>query len=327
MPLRSPPASLAAPFTDTLAAHGQALPRRALSTLQVNVGKRCNQACSHCHVDAGPKRTEEMSRPTFERLLALLADAPGVHTVDLTGGAPELNTNFRWFVTEVRRMGREVIDRCNLTILSEPGQADLADFLAEQRVRVIASLPCYTAANVDKQRGHGVFDRSVFGLRRLNAVGYGQGAGLQLDLVYNPGGPFLPGAQAQLEADYKARLMADLGVRFDQLLTITNMIIARYADFLRRRGELEKYHNLLVDAYNPAAAEGVMCRDLVSIAWDGGIFDCDFNQMLAMPHAGPARDVWGLQHLDELVAAPIVFADHCYGCTAGAGSSCGGATA
>lgn len=314
-------------FAETLAARGQHLPRRPLTTLQVNVGKRCNQACSHCHVDAGPKRTEQMERATFERLLALLAEAPGVHTVDLTGGAPELNPHFRWFVAELRSMGRQVIDRNNLTVLSEPGQEDLADFLAAHEVRIVASLPCYTEANVDKQRGHGVFGRSIAGLRALNARGYGQGAGLRLDLVYNPGGPFLPGAQDKLEADYKRRLHEDFGLRFDHLLTITNMVIARYADFLRRRGELERYQALLVEAYNPTAAEGVMCRDLVSIGWDGRLFDCDFNQMLDLPQAGAARTIHELRHLDDLVATPIVFGDHCYGCTAGAGSSCGGALA
>lgn len=316
-------------FPAALQLSGRALSRRPLTTLQVNVGKRCNQACTHCHVEAGPKRTEQMERSTFERLLALLAEAPGVGAVDLTGGAPELNPHFRWFVAEVRALGREVIDRCNLTILSEPGQEDLADFLAAQRVRVVASMPCYLKENVDKQRGRGVYDRSVDGLRALNARGYGAGEGLVLDLVYNPGGAFLPGDQAALEADYKRRLLEDHGLRFDHLLTITNMAIARFADQLSRAGRLEAYHQLLVDSFNPGAAENVMCRDLVSVGWDGRLFDCDFNQMLDLPLATPglAGERTHISALlnDAFATHAIRVAGHCFGCTAGQGSSCGGA--
>lgn len=313
-------------FVRHLAANGQSLPRRPLTTLQVNVGKRCNQACNHCHVDAGPLRDEAMSRGTFERLLALLAEAPLVRNVDLTGGAPELNPHFRWFVDEVRRLDRAVIDRCNLTILSEPGQEDLADFLASRQVYVIASMPCYLRANVDRQRGPGVYDRSIAGLQALNALGYGDGGALRLDLVYNPGGASLPGAQAKLEADYR-RNLGEAGVRFDHLLTMTNMPIARFADQLRRSGADAAYHALLVEAYNPAAAEQVMCRDLVSVGWDGALYDCDFNQMLNLRISGEAGHVDTLRSLSAMLEGPISFGDHCFGCTAGAGSSCGGALA
>jgi len=311
-------------FAQTLQ-HGP-LRRTPLEILQINLGKRCNQACSHCHVDAGPLRTESMASETLDQLLALLAGAPGVHTVDITGGAPELHPEFRRLVREARALGRKVIDRCNLTVLSEPGHADTAAFLADQGVSVVASLPCYTADNVDKQRGLGVFGRSIDGLLALNALGYGQpGSGLTLDLVYNPGGPFLPPAQAGLHADYTRRLQSDFGVVFNQLFTITNMPIKRWAAQLRRQGRLAEYMQLLVDAFNPAAAAGVMCRNTLSVGHDGRLYDCDFNQMLELGLAGGTHHVSDLVDLAPIETHAIATDDHCFGCTAGAGSSCGGA--
>lgn len=302
------------------------LRRRAVDTLQVNVGKRCNQACHHCHVDAGPKRTEQMGAATAERLLELLARSPGVHTLDLTGGAPELNPSFRRLVTGARALGRQVMDRCNLTVLLEPGQQDTAAFLADHDVAIVASLPCYTEGNVDKQRGRGVFGRSIEALRRLNALGYGRGvAGRRLVLVYNPGGAFLPGSQAGLHADYAARLDRDFGVVFDELFTLANMPIARFRGDLERQGKLDDYLALLRDAYNPGTLDGLMCRSLVSVSWDGRLFDCDFNQMVELPAPVAARTLWDLDSLDALTDRPIATAAHCFGCTAGAGSSCGGA--
>ncbi len=305
-----------------------ALRRGRLTTLQVNLGYRCNQACTHCHVDAGPLRTEEMSRETIELVLSCAAHARPT-TLDLTGGAPELNPHFRELVQRARALGLAVIDRCNLTILGEQGQETLAGFLAAQRVRVVASLPCYGPENVDAQRGHGVFARSIEGLRRLNALGYGEpDSGLELDLVYNPVGPHLPPAQAPLEAVYKSRLAADFGVRFNQLLTLANMPIARFRHALERDGRYEDYLQLLVGAHRAENLDAVMCRSLISIDWRGYVYDCDFNQMLGMPFAGRASGV----HLSSLIGRDIegediAVAAHCYGCTAGQGSSCGGALA
>lgn len=316
------------PFHATLAAHGLTLTRRRLTTLQVNVGRKCNQACHHCHVEAGPNRTEMMARATLERLVALVAAAPAVTTVDVTGGAPELHPDFRWFVAALRGLGKRVIDRCNLTVLLEPGQEDTAAFLAAQGVEITASLPCYTKENVEKQRGKAVFDKSIEALRRLNALGYGKpGSGLVLNLVYNPGGAFLPGPQPKLEADYKRELGEHFGVEFNALFTMTNMPIKRFLHELERDGKREAYQQLLVERFNPQAAEGVMCRDLVSVAYDGTIYDCDFNQMLDLPAAAAPKSVADLRALADLDATPIAAADHCYGCTAGAGSSCGGALA
>ena len=313
-------------FADTLAGHGhRELRSGAVTTLQVNVGKRCNLACNHCHVEAGPKRTEIMTEATADRVLELLAGAPGVHTLDLTGGAPELNPGFRRFVTEARRLGRRVIDRCNLTILHEPGMEDLAVFLADNDVHIVASLPCYTAENVERQRGRGVFDRSILALQQLAALGYGDGAsGRVLDLVYNPGGAFLPPAQPALEARYKQELAA-LGVRFDHLLTITNMPIRRFADALARAGKAEAYMDLLVQSFNPATVPGLMCRTQVSVGWDGALYDCDFNQMLEIGTTGPARTIWDIDGLAALGDRSVATDRHCFGCTAGAGSSCSGA--
>ncbi len=302
------------------------LRRGVTRTLQVNVGRRCNQACHHCHVDAGPKRTEEMSGALVERILALLAASPQIDVVDITGGAPELCASFRRLVSGARQLGRRVIDRCNLTILSEPGQEDLAEFLAAQQVHVIASLPCYSAKNVDQQRGRGVFDRSIRGLQQLNALGYGQpDTGLELDLVYNPGGPSLPPAQSELEARYKVELARDLGVVFGRLLTITNVPIRRFADDLARSGRHEAYLSLLVNHFNGGNVDGLMCRSLISVSYDGAIYDCDFNQMLELPAGGTRRRIEDLRDLAELDGQPIATASHCFACTAGAGSSCGGA--
>jgi len=313
-------------FQQTLGRRALSLTRRATTTLQVNLGKRCNQACHHCHVEAGPKRSEMMDALTATRVLELLASAPQVRTLDITGGAPELNPQFRRLVSAARALGRDVIDRCNLTILSEPGYDDLAAFLAAQQVQVVASLPCYSKDNVEKQRGLGVFDRSIAGLRALNALGYGRpGSGLLLNLVYNPVGAHLPPPQATLQADYRRELAEHFGVVFDQLYTITNMPISRFLHQLQRDGDLERYMQTLIDAFNPHAAADVMCRDLISISYDGRLYDCDFNQMLELPLAGTPRTLWDVEHLDDLRDQPIAFGDHCYGCTAGAGSSCGGA--
>ena len=317
-------------FDESLRASGMAPLRRArVTTLQVNVGKLCNMACHHCHVEAGPKRTEIMSREVASRVVDVLARNPGVELVDLTGGAPELNPSFRWLVAEARRLGRRVIDRCNLTVLFEPGLEDLAGFLAEHQVEVVASLPYYQRENVEKQRGKGAFGKSVEALRLLDGLGYGRpGSGLVLDLVYNPIGPSLPPAQAGLEADYRRELGDLFGIEFSRLLTITNMPIKRFARLLERTGQHEAYMSLLVNHFNAATVPGLMCRSLLSVGWDGRLYDCDFNQMLEIPlgtDAGRPRTVWALDSLDSLDGARIATADHCYGCTAGAGSSCGGA--
>jgi len=300
-----------------------------IDTVQINVGKLCNQACVHCHVDAGPKRTESMDRRTAELALEF-ARAAGARTVDITGGAPELNPSFRFLVEEARRDGRHVMDRCNLTVLFEPGQADLVEFLAEMQVEVVASLPCYSEENVDKQRGQGVYEKSIQALRRLNAVGYGQeGSGLVLNLVYNPLKAFLPPPQPQLEADYKRELDARFGIRFTHLYTLTNMPIARFAHMLKREGNLDAYLELLATAFNPHTLDDLMCRRLVSVGWDGFLYDCDFNQMLdlRLGRNTPLRlGEWPASTLVQLLAQGDIRVDsHCYGCTAGAGGSCGGA--
>jgi radical SAM/Cys-rich protein len=313
-------------FPSVLAAAGLPPLRRApTTTLQVNVGLRCDLACHHCHVEAGPKRREALDDKLAARLLEVLARSPGLATLDLTGGAPELNPHFRALVRGARALGRRVIDRCNLTVLFEPGQEDTPEFLAREGVDVVASLPCYTAGNVDAQRGKRVFERSVEALRRLNALGYAApGSGLRLDLVYNPLGPSLPAPQAMLEADYRRELAA-LGIRFDHLFTITNMPIQRFARDLARRGESEAYLALLVNHFNPATVDALMCRSTLSVAWDGSLYDCDFNQALALPLAGAPASLFELEDVDALAGRSIATAPHCFGCTAGAGSSCGGA--
>ncbi len=323
-----PEQASAANFDRMLNRHGLgSLTRAKAATLQVNVGKLCNQACHHCHVDAGPARTERMVRATAERVLELLAHSPAVRTVDLTGGAPELNGNFRMLVEGGRRAGREVMVRCNLTVMFEPGMERLGEFYRDNRVVLVCSLPCYSAANVERQRGRGVFEKSITALRSLNALGYGDG-GLELSLVYNPVGPVLPPPQATLEADYRRELGA-YGVRFNRLLTITNMPIARFAHQLHQWDKYVDYMGLLVNHFNPGTVEGLMCRALVSVGWDGQLYDCDFNQMLDIPigAAGARRalTVWDIDDLDTLAGTPIATGAHCFGCTAGAGSSCGGA--
>lgn len=324
---RSPSAAFDARVAQT---HARGLRREATTTLQINLGRRCNQACLHCHVEAGPNRTESMSDTTFDRVLMLLRRSLDIRTVDITGGAPELHPRFRELVREARALGREVIDRCNLTILEEPGMEDLADFLAHERVEIVASLPCYSESNVDKQRGRGVFDASIRGLLRLNGLGYGiAGSGLALSLVYNPGGAFLPPPQAVLEAKYRSELREKFGVAFTRLFTITNMPIRRFDHALRRDGDLDRYENLLLESYNPATVDGLMCRSLVSIAWDGLVHDCDFNQMLDIPcgalEGTGKRTVFDLEDFGALEHARVATGSHCFACTAGAGSSCGGA--
>jgi radical SAM/Cys-rich protein len=319
-------------FAATLREHGLgALARGPVTTLQVNVGRLCNLACHHCHVEAGPKRGEILNAAVADRLLELLAASPAVEVLDLTGGAPEMNPHFQRLVVEARRMGRRVIDRCNLTILLLPGYEGLAEFLAAERVDVVASLPCYTLDNVDKQRGRGTFDGSIAALQLLNSLGYGRpDSPLRLDLVYNPLGPSLPPEQPQLERDYKRQLGERFGIEFHRLLTITNMPIRRFAGQLARLGKTEAYQALLVNHFNPATVAGLMCRSQVSVDWRGCLYDCDFNLMLDLPLAAreTARPtLWDVPALDRLSGNPIATAGHCFGCTAGAGSSCSGAIA
>lgn len=300
--------------------------REETTTLQINVGKRCNQVCHHCHVEAGPKRTEMMPRQAAERVLRILENSPSVQTVDITGGAPELNPNFRLLVTESRRLGRHVIDRCNLTVLYEPGMEDLSEFLAENAVEIIASLPCYLAANVDQQRGRGTFDKSIDALRELNRLGYGlPDSPLLLNLVYNPLGASLPPPQERLEADYKRELRSQYGIEFHHLYTLTNMPIKRFAAFLEQNGKYREYMGLLVNHFNPGTVSGLMCRSLVSVGWDGHLYDCDFNQMLDIELGAGPQTIWDIESLSHLSGKRISTASHCFGCTAGAGSSCGGA--
>jgi radical SAM/Cys-rich protein len=307
-----------------------ALRRRKLDTLQVNLGYRCNQSCVHCHVNAGPNRTEMMQADTVALVLEVLRQRQ-VQTLDLTGGAPELNEHFRGLVRDARALGVRVIDRCNLTILSEPGQEDLAAFLAGQGVEITASLPCYLPGNVDRQRGDGVFERSIRGLQQLNALGYGQDdSPLVLNLVYNPQGPSLPPPQAALEQDYKRELLQHHGIRFNHLFALTNMPVQRFGSTLLSKGTFEGYMQLLRQSYKPENLDTVMCRSMVSVDWQGDLYDCDFNQMLGLrARLGQGT---GLPHLRDLLHtdgehADIAVADHCYGCTAGQGSSCGGALA
>jgi radical SAM/Cys-rich protein len=304
-----------------------AIRRTALETLQVNLGYRCNQSCTHCHVAAGPDRIEEMSPKNVDAVVAFLAEHR-IPTLDLTGGAPELHPLFRHLVSRARALGARVIDRCNLTILEQPGQESLAEFLAGDRVEVIASLPCYLEANVDRQRGKGVFEASLRGLRRLNALGYGRDeAGLMLSLVYNPQGPTLPPPQHGLEADYKRELGQRYGIVFNRLYTLTNMPIRRFGSTLVSKGQFGTYMALLRNAHQEANLANVMCRSLLSVDWQGFVYDCDFNQMLGLPLAQGHRPRMHLSKVDvaRLVGNPIRVAEHCYGCTAGQGSSCGGA--
>ena len=306
-----------------------AVKRRRLETLQVNLGYKCNQSCVHCHVNAVPTRTEMMTREIVNDVLAFI-QASRVGKLDITGGAPELNPHFRELVRAARDLDVHVLDRCNLTILEQPGQEDLARFLAGQRVEVNASMPCYLEENVDRQRGKGVFEVSIRALQLLNRLGYGEPrSGLELNLVYNPQGAVLPPAQNRLEADYRTHLGERYGIVFNHLFVLTNMPIQRFGSILISKGQFGHYMDLLKNAYQPANLDTVMCRSLVSVDWRGFVYDCDFNQMLGLPLAYKGRQQVHLRELigRDLSANPIVVADHCYGCTAGQGSSCGGALA
>lgn len=318
--------SATVPSFETQLHQASLFPLRAtgITVFQINVGKLCNQTCRHCHVDAGPDRTESMTRETAELCIEALAKTD-IPTVDITGGAPELNPNFRWLVEQSRALGRQVMDRCNLSVLLLPSQADLAEFLAANRVEIIASLPYYRASQTNAQRGDGVFEKSVDGLRMLNALGYGQeGTGLTLNLVYNPVGAFLPPKQEAIESQFRKELRNRHGIEFNHLYTITNMPISRFLEFLVESGNYEGYMERLANAFNPAAAAGVMCRYTISVGWNGTLYDCDFNQMLDLPvnHGAPSH----IRDFDpaQLHQRQIVTRNHCYGCTAGSGSSCGG---
>ena len=316
------------PFEQRMAAASlYPLHATGITVFQINVGKLCNQTCRHCHVDAGPDRQEIMSRETAELCMTMLGKTD-IPTVDITGGAPELNPNFRWLVEEATKLRRHVMDRCNLSVLLLPSQADLAEFLARHRVEVIASLPSFRASQTDAQRGDGVFDKSIQALQLLNRQGYGrEGSGLTLHLVYNPVGAFLPPRQEAIEAQFRRELHRTHGIVFNRLYTITNMPISRFLEFLIESGNYDGYMERLANAFNPAAAAGVMCRYTLSVGWDGTLYDCDFNQMLELPvdHGAPRH----IRDFDpaQLHRRRIVTGNHCYGCTAGAGSSCGGTTA
>ncbi len=313
-------------FADRLATEGLELRRTQPQVLQVNVGKVCNLTCVHCHVNAGPKRKEIMARETIDRIIDWLAktDMP---IVDLTGGAPEMIPDFRYFVQRVKALqpARHVIDRCNLTILLKRGYEDLGQFLARKKVEIIASMPCYSPKNVDAQRGEGVFEGSITALKLLNRVGYGVSGDLPLHLVYNPVGAFLPPPQAELEADFKRELATHFGIVFNKLYTITNSPIARFAAYLRHNNKLNEYMELLTNAFNPATIEGLMCRNTISVGWRGEVYDCDFNQQLDMQWKnGEPMFLWDVDP-DKIDNREIITGDHCFGCTAGAGSTCGGA--
>lgn len=303
-----------------------AIQRTQLETLQVNLGYLCNQSCLHCHVNAGPKRKEIMQQDTVEDIVRFLRQS-NIKKLDLTGGAPELNPHFRYLVSEAVAMGIHVIDRCNLTVLHEPGQEDTADFLAQHKVEIVASMPCYLEENVDNQRGDGVYQTSIAAIKLLNTTGYGiEGSGLELNLMYNPTGAHLPPAQCQLEQDYKRELKQRYGIVFNNLYTLTNMPIKRFGSTLISKGEFENYMMLLKDAYQASNLDTVMCRNLISVDWQGHVYDCDFNQMLELPLTEQGNKL----HLSEITnenlnMRDIMIADHCYGCTAGQGSSCGGA--
>jgi radical SAM/Cys-rich protein len=313
-------------FDERLKASGlPPLASTSMKVLQINVGKLCNQTCRHCHVDAGPDRREIMTRETAELCMRALASSD-IPVVDITGGAPELNPNFRYLVEESKRLGRHVIDRCNLTVLNLPAQRDLISFLAQHEVEIIASLPYYQPHQTDAQRGEGVFEGSIEALRKLNEAGYGKGGRLKLTLVYNPVGAFLPPRQAGIESDFKRALKARYGIDIDAVFTMTNMPISRFLEFLLDSGNYDSYMQKIIAAYNPVAVETVMCRTMVSVGWDGTLYDCDFNQMLDLPVAETAG--WTIRNFspERHRGRPIVTGRHCFGCTAGQGSSCGGKT-
>jgi radical SAM/Cys-rich protein len=296
-----------------------------LTTFQMNLGKLCNQACRHCHVEAGPNRTELMTEETILQCLEVIRNTPSIQTVDVTGGAPEMNPHFKMLVEELHKLGKHIIDRCNLTILEEPGYEYLYDFLKEHKVEIIASLPHYASSKTDNQRGRGVFDKSVIALQKLNKMGYGTGSeeSLPLNLVYNPNGLFLSGSQSQLEREFKENLMRKYNITFHNLYCINNIPINRFLDSLVRKDKFQEYMDILVQAYNPSTVDGLMCRSQVSVSYDGRLFDCDFNQMLDLEveSEGHIRDF----NLDSFSKRSIKVLNHCYGCTAGSGSSCGGA--
>ncbi len=317
-------------FQAALQEHGMPpLKRGKVRSLQVNLTRRCNLACRHCHVESGPKRTETLGLSGVERVLALLAEHPQLEILDLTGGAPELHPHFRALVEGGRALGRRVIDRCNLSVLHEPGQETLASFLAGNDVEIMASLPCYTRENVESQRGRGVFDDSIQALRWLNRLGYGSGSGrerrLRLDLVYNPVGPGLPPDQKLLEERYRSELRQLFDIEFDSLLTITNMPIKRFEHDLKRAGKEHEYRQLLASSFNPGNLDALMCRELLSVDHRGRLFDCDFNLALDLAPPGQERNIWQLRSLAALEGRSIATGSHCFGCTAGSGSSCGGA--
>ena len=313
-------------FSDRLAAEGVNLRRARPEILQVNVGKLCNLTCVHCHVNAGPKRKEIMTRATIDRIIDWLAKTE-IRTVDLTGGAPEMIPDFRYFVERAKALqpSRHIIDRCNLTILLEPGYENLAEFLAERKVEIIASMPCYSPENVNAQRGEGVFEGSIAALQLLNSLGYGIHPDLPLHLIYNPVGAFLPASQAKLEADYKREFKEHFGIVFNKLYTLTNLPVGRFAAYLRHNNKLEQYMNLLIEAFNPATIDGLMCRNTISVGWCGEVYDCDFNQQLDMQWKnGHEMFLWDVDP-GKIENREIMTGDHCFGCTAGVGSSCGGA--
>ena len=313
-------------FTDKLKQHGLDLRRAQTDVLQINVGKLCNQTCSHCHVNAGPKRKEIITRETLDRIVDWL-ERSDIPTVDITGGAPELIPDFRYLIERIKHLShpRHIKDRCNLTVFFEPGQKDLPQFLAANQIEIIASLPCYSRENVDEQRGEGVFEKSIRSLKILNELGYGTNPKLLLHLVYNPVGTALPGPQMELQADYHQELRSRFGIVFNELFTITNMPIARYASFLRAAGEYDHYLARLGEAFNPETVDNLMCRSTLNIGWHGEVYDCDFNQMLDLRWSKEKPlFLWDLDPRD-LESYPILTGEHCFGCTAGAGSSCGGA--
>ncbi len=313
-------------FSEVLNQHRLRMDRISVETLQVNMGRLCNQACRHCHVEAGPSRTESMDERTVHKVIELLSGTQQVHTVDITGGAPELNPQFKKLVVGARKSDKSVIDRCNLTVLFEPGQEGTAHFLKDHEVRIVASLPCYSRENVERQRGKGVFDKSIHALKHLNSLGYGkEGSNLILDLVYNPSGPFLPPSQEELQRNYKAELSELFDIDFNNLFTITNVPIKRFLDDLRKSDRLDDYMELLANNFNPRTSLRIMCRNLISVSWSGGLYDCDFNQALDLPWGSRRTTLWDISSFDELTGQPITFANHCYACMAGAGSSCGGA--
>lgn len=313
-------------FSEKMAEHKLELSRTGVNIVQVNLGKLCNQTCSHCHVDAGPHRLKEnMNLDLVDKVIELLGQSKQVEVLDLTGGAPELNPHFRRLVLAARAMGLEVIDRCNLTVLFEPNQDDLPLFLANNKVRIVASLPCYTKETLESQRGDGVFDKSIKALQILNELGYGKkDSGLKLDLVYNPSGDFLPPEQKSLELDYKARLKQDFNIEFNDLFALTNLPVKRFAAYLKQQKRLEDYYQLLIHSFNPETVPKLMCTNTLSISWDGNLFDCDFNQMENLSVPSPMRTLNDLKSFDHYSEKKISTAKHCFGCTAGKGSSCQG---